>query len=127
VHCRDEEPRLCAARLVQHVSERFGRPKIAFIGLQPAMVEALASRFELRVTDLDPENIGRQKCGITIEGRDRTPEVISWADVVLATGSTAANNTLTGLLGPKPVVFYGVTIAGIAYLEGYERLCFCGH
>ncbi|MGB9887298.1 MAG: hypothetical protein ACPLRW_09900 [Moorellales bacterium] len=87
-HCRDEEPRLCAAQLVRYVSERFGRPKIAFIGLQPAMVEALASRFELRVTDLDPDNIGQHKCGVTIEGEDRTPEIIAWADMVLATGST---------------------------------------
>lgn len=127
VHCRDQEPGQCAAQLVQYVRERYGQPKIAFIGLQPAMVEALAPRFPLRVTDLDPDNIGRQKCGVMIEGADRTQEAIAWADLVLATGTTAVNNTLAPLLGPKPVLFYGVTIAGVAYLEGYERICFCGH
>jgi len=43
VHCRDKEPSLCATQLVQYVREHYGQPKIAFIGLQPAMVEALAA------------------------------------------------------------------------------------
>ncbi|GAI33155.1 unnamed protein product, partial [marine sediment metagenome] len=46
---------------------------------------------------------------------------------ILATGTSAANNTLTSLLIEKPIIFYGVTIAGVAYLKGYEQYCFCGH
>jgi len=45
----------------------------------------------------------------------------------LATGTTAANNTLTTLLNEKPIVFYGVTISGIAHLMGYEHFCYCSH
>ncbi|GAI49373.1 unnamed protein product, partial [marine sediment metagenome] len=52
---------------------------------------------------------------------------LSWADIVLATGTTVVNNTLTSLLIEKPIIFYGVTIAGVAYLKGYEQYCFCGH
>jgi len=98
VHCRDKEPGECAAHLVNYIKERFGNPSIAFIGMQPAMVEALAAHFKIRVTDLDPNNIGQQKWGV-----------------------------LPSLLIKKPIIFYGVTIAGIAYLMGYEQYCFCGH
>jgi len=128
VHCRDKEPGECAAHLVNYIKERFGNPSIAFIGMQPAMVEALAAHFKIRVTDLDPNNIGQQKWGVLIEDVAHTKEILSWADLIIATGTTAVNNnTLPSLLIKKPIIFYGVTIAGIAYLMGYEQYCFCGH
>lgn len=127
VHCRDQEPGQCANHLVAYVQQRFGRPKIAFIGLQPAMVASLAPHFPLRVTDLDPENVGQLKAGILIEPESATSDVLAWADVILATGTTAVNGSLTTLIGQKPIVFYGVTIAGIARLMGYEQYCFHGH
>jgi hypothetical protein len=127
VHCRDKEPGECAAHLVDYIKERFGQPRIAFIGMQPAMVEALSAHFKIRVADLDPDNIGRKKCGVIIEDVSLTKEILSWADIVLATGTTVVNNTLTSLLIEKPIIFYGVTIAGVAYLKGYEQYCFCGH
>lgn len=74
VHCRDQEPEICARELARYIGERFGRPKTAFIGLQPAMVEALAARFPLRVTDLNPDNVGWEKCGVLVEDASRTPE-----------------------------------------------------
>lgn len=126
VHCRNNEPGLCARKLVEYVSERFGSPRIAFIGLQPAMVSALAERFPIRVTDLDPDNVGQVKCGVKIEDVNATPEIIKWSDVVLATGTTAVNATMPMLSG-KPVVYYGVTISGIACLAGLERFCPFGH
>lgn len=128
VHCRDKEPAECAAHLVNYIKERFGNPRIAFIGMQPAMVEALAAHFKIKVTDLDPNNVGQQKCGVLIEDVAHTKEILSWADLIIATGTTAVNNnTLPSLLIKKPIIFYGVTIAGIAYLMGYEQYCFCGH
>lgn len=127
VHCKDKEPGECAAHLVDYIKERFGNPRIAFIGMQPAMVEALAAHFEIRVVDLDPDNIGRKKCGVLIEDAAHTKEILSWADMILATGTTVINNTLTSLLIEKPIIFYGVTIAGVAYLKGYEQYCFCAH
>ena len=127
VHCKDKEPGECAAHLVDYIKERFGNPRIAFIGMQPAIVEALAAQFEIRVVDLDPDNLGQKKCGVLIEDAAHTKEILSWADVILATGTTVVNNTLTSLLIEKPIIFYGVTIAGVAYLKGYEQYCFCGH
>jgi len=127
VHCKDKEPGECAAHLKDYIGERFGQPRIAFIGMQPAMVEALAAHFKIRVTDLDPNNIGQKKCGVLIEDTSHTKEILSWADLIIATGTTAVNDTLPSLLVRKPIIFYGVTIAGIAHLMGYEQYCFCGH
>ena len=127
VHCKDKEPGDCAAHLVDYIKERFGNPRIAFIGMQPAIVEALAAQFEIRVVDLDPDNVGQKKCGVLIEDVAHTKEILSWADLILATGTTVVNDTLTPLLTEKPIIFYGVTIAGVAYLKGYEQYCFCAH
>lgn len=127
VHCKDKEPGDCAAHLVDYIKERFDNPRIAFIGMQPAMVEALAANFKIRVTDLNPDNVGQQKWGVLIEDAAHTEEILSWAEVILATGTTVVNDTLTPLLIEKPIIFYGVTIAGVAYLKGYEQYCFCGH
>lgn len=127
IHCRDQEPGRCAAHLVTYVRERFGHPRIAFIGLQPAMVASLAGHFPIRITDLDPDNVGQRKGGVIIEDASLTAEIISWSDLVLATGTTAVNDTLAAITSRKPVIFYGVTIAGIARLAGYEQYCFCGH
>lgn len=127
VHCRDKEPGECAAHLVDYIKERFDNPRIAFIGMQPAMVDALAAHFKIRVTDLDPNNVGQQKGGVLIENVSHTQEILSWADLIVATGTIVVNNTLPSLLINKPIIFYGVTISGIAFLKGYEQYCFCGH
>lgn len=127
VHCKDKEPTECATHLVDYIKERFDNPRIAFIGMQPAMVEALAAQFGVRVVDLDPDNVGQKRCGVLVEGAAYTKEILSWADVILATGTTVVNNTLTSLLIEKPIIFYGVTIAGVAFLKGYEQYCFCAH
>ena len=82
--------------------------------------------FSVRVTDMDPDNVGQERAGVLIEGVESTGEVLDWADVVLATGTTLANGTLDGLPTAKPSVFYGVTISGAAALLGYERYCPCG-
>jgi len=121
VHCKDKEPGECAAHLVNYIKERFGNPRIAFIGMQPSMVEALATHFKLRVVDLDPNNVGQKRCGVLIEDVAHTKGIISWADLIMATGTTVVNDTLTPLLIEKPIIFYGVTIAGVAYLKGYEQ------
>lgn len=57
--------------------------------------------------------------------RGTLEEVTDWADVVLATGTALANDTIDGLISGKPIIFYGVTIAGAASLLGYERYCPC--
>jgi len=126
IHCKDKQPEECASHLLDYIRERFSKkPKIAFIGMQPAMVEILAEHFKIRVIDLDPDNIGEKKFGVLVEDSSQIKEVLSWADLVFATGTTVVNNTINQLFRGKPIVFYGVTIAGIAFLKGYERYCFC--
>lgn len=127
VHCRDREPAQCAFQLKDYILKKYGKPRIAFIGLQPAMVGSLASVFPIRVVDLDKENIGTKKNGITIEDVSHTEEIISWSDIIIATGTTVVNGTMVPLLNKKPIIFYGVTISGIARLMGYKQLCFYGH
>jgi len=66
VHCRDEGPKECAARLLDYLTERFGSPRVAVIGLQPALVAALSGRLPVRVTDLDLDNVGRVRAGVRV-------------------------------------------------------------
>jgi len=127
VHCRNKEPGECASHLTNYIRKHFSEPRIAFIGLQPAMITSLSLYFEIRAIDLDQDNIGKRKAGILIEGISKTKEILSWADIILATGTTAVNNTLSSLLINKPIIFYGVTISGIAFLMGYKQYCFRGH
>jgi hypothetical protein len=123
VHCRDEEPGACAEALAEHVRDRYGDVKIAHIGFQPRMVESLAPRFTMRVLDMDPDNIGQRKHGVVVESPDATEAAVAWADLLMVTGTTLVNGTLPAFVGEKPVVFYGTTIAGAAYLMGWERFC----
>ncbi len=127
IHCRDQEPGICATRLPGYIEQHYGKPKIAFIGFQPAMISRLRHSFALRVVDLDEDNVGREKFGLTIEGAEKTAAVLSWGDIILATGSTSVNATADRFILGKPVVFYGVTIAGMAGINGWQRYCPCAH
>ncbi len=51
---------------------------------------------------------------------------MNWADIFLVTGTTLLNGTIGDFLRDKPIIFYGTTIAGAAYLVGWERFCTCG-
>lgn len=126
VHCRDDQPPKCSEELANYMRERFGRPKVALVGLQPRMAETLAQQFELRVTDMDPDNVGLTKFGIRIGGPEQTADNISWCDVALVTGTTLTNDSIRELLIGKPTVFYGVTIAAPAHFLNLTRFCPCG-
>ena len=127
VHCRDNEPRECSQELVKYIAENYGHPRIAFIGFQPRMVEALSRNFELKVTDMDRDNISKEKFGVMIHGPEETEENLKWCDMVLATGTTIVNGTFNQFSISKPVVFYGTTISGVAKLLGLNHFCHCGH
>ncbi|VBB09748.1 Hypothetical protein LUCI_5046 [Lucifera butyrica] len=128
IHCKDKEPSLCAQKLPAYLQQHYGRPKIVFIGLQPGLIQALQNAgFELRVTDLNPENIGQIRCGVRIDNAAVNAVYVRWADLVLTTGSVLVNNTYQELQQGKPVIYYGVTAAGLAKLFGLSRICFCGH
>ncbi|MFO7785124.1 MAG: Rossmann-like domain-containing protein [Thermodesulfobacteriota bacterium] len=123
IHCRDQGPGLCSADLVRHIREQYGEVRIGQVGFQPAMVGALAEAFPMRVLDLDPDNIGTEKRGVTIEGADARKDVINWADLLLVTGTTLVNGTIKDFLQDTPVLFYGSTIAGAAAVMGWDRFC----
>ena len=127
IHCRNEEPRECSHELVKYIEKNYGHPKIAFIGFQPRMVEALSKRFELKVTDMDINNIGAEKFGVKIHDPEKTQEHLDWCDMVLATGTTVVNGTIDQFRVSKPVIFYGITISGVAKLLGLNDFCYCGH
>ena len=123
IHCRDEEPGQCARQLNTYLMERFGKVRITQVGFQPRMAQILAEHFPFRLLDLDPDNIGTRKFGVTVEGADKTAGAVAWADVLLVTGTTLVNDTIGQFLTDKPVVFYGTTIAGAAHLMGWDRFC----
>jgi len=76
IHCRDQEPSLCAAELAQFLKDHYGRIKITQVGFQPRMMEHLAAAFEYRILDLDPDNIGARKFGALVEGSESTASAV---------------------------------------------------
>ncbi|NLY70456.1 MAG: hypothetical protein GX076_02050 [Clostridiales bacterium] len=127
IHCKDDEPEECAKKIVDHIKQNYGNPRVAMIGLQPAILAQCSSVFKVRLVDLDPDNIGTIKSGVLIEDADtNTKEVLEWADLVLVTGSTVANGTIVNFLElDKPTIFYGTSIAGTAKILGVDRFCVC--
>lgn len=127
IHCKNEEINKCAEKLIAYIQEKYRCPNIGLIGLQPALLEYVGKVFPVRVVDLDPDNIGREKCGVLIEdASQKTNDVVEWCDLLLVTGSTVANGSIVAFLETKkPVIFYGTTIAGTARVLGLERFCAC--
>jgi hypothetical protein len=58
-----------------------------------------------------------------VEGADNTAQVLDWCDLALVTGTTFSNASVTSMARDRPMVFYGVTVAGPASLLGLERFC----
>ncbi len=129
VHCRDDEPLMCADNLVQ--TEMIPQvPKTLLIGFQPRFFDVLASSSagEFRCIDLDNHTIGRTISGVTVEAPEVTAEALQWCDIVFATGSTLVNGSITTFLNQdKPVYFYGITISAAATILNLPVYCHCGH
>lgn len=126
VHCRDDGPELCAERYAALVRERFGTPRIALVGFQPALLARLSKEFSVRVLDLNPEIVGTVRSGVLVEdGMAAYQDVVrDWAEPVLCTGSTLCNGSFVNFLGiGKPVLFFGTSCAGAAHVLGAERFC----
>lgn len=126
IHCHDDQPEQCARELVEYIKKEFVNPRVALIGYQPAMLEKLAGSFSLRVVDLDPDNIGQIKSGVQVEGYETTDEVLEWCDVIVATGSTVVNSTITDYCKQKPALFFGTSGAAACHLMGLQRFCALG-
>ena len=126
IHCKNDEPEKCGKDIVKDIKSKYGDVKIGLVGFQPAIIDNLRRDFLLRVLDLNINNIGEEKYGILIEdGKQDMDEVVNWADILMVTGSTITNGSIVDFLEiKKPVLFYGTTIAGAAYLKGLNRICF---
>lgn len=124
IHCKNNGPELCAEKIKEFFNGK--DLKIGMVGFQPSIIEALSSTHQLRVLDLQYENIGKLKYGVTIEdGRVMMEDVKNWCDVMLVTGSTVCNGTIVDFIsGDKKTYFYGTSIAASAQILGLERLCF---
>ena len=125
IHCKDSEPKECAENLLKVIEPE---EKVFLVGLQPRFLETLSSNHDVRVVDLDPDNIGRKVSGVVIEPPELTTEVITWCDSIFATGSTLVNVTITDFLNKgKSVLFYGVTISAAAKILNLDTYCHHGH
>ncbi len=132
IHCKDEDPSRCGAEIARILSERFGGIQVGLIGLQPAILKALAERFgagAVRVVDLNPDNIGENRSGVVVwDGEKDLSRLVDECALGLATGSSVVNRTLDGIRerfqqAEKPLLLFGNTVSGVAALLGLERLC----
>jgi len=123
IHCRDAGPKECCKGIAAHLRDNYKARRVAMIGFQPALAEALNAHVDLRLVDLDPDNIGTTRRGVFIEGGEATQDVVDWGDMLLVTGTTLANDSIGAFLNDKPVLFYGTTISGAAALMGWKRYC----
>lgn len=130
IHCRNEDVEKCGLRVAGEMKNAHGDIKVGIIGYQPSIIAGCLEVFgldALKVTDMDLKNIGSSRFGLEIwDGTKKTEELISQSDVILVTGTTAVNNTAGSILSTassKPLYFYGTTIAGIAKLMNYRRIC----
>jgi len=132
IHCKDDEPAKCGGEMPEMLRQRFGVRRYGLIGLQPAILKGLTGTFgaeSVGVLDLNPDNIGASKEGVTImDGENDLPEFVTWCDVGLVTGSSVVNGSINEILerfnsAGKPVIFFGNTISGVAALLNLERIC----
>ena len=132
IHCKDDEPAKCGGEMPEMLRQRFGVRRYGLIGLQPAILKGLTGTFgaeSVGVLDLNPDNIGASKEGVTImDGENDLPEFVTWCDVGLVTGSSVVNGSINEILerfnsAGKPVISFGNTISGVAALLNLERIC----
>lgn len=127
IHCKNEGPKLCGREIGKYVKENYEDAKVLVVGYQPSIIENLTSQgTKTRALDLDPKNVGFERCGIIIEhGVNDMADAMEWADIILCTGSTVCNGTLVDYLDTgKPTYFFGTSLAGVAALLDLKRLCF---
>ncbi|MCG7849311.1 MAG: hypothetical protein MIO93_09055 [ANME-2 cluster archaeon] len=125
VHCKDHGPEECGLDLVEFL-EGCKISRIALVGFQPVHARCCSGCYELKILDLDKENIGKEKFGVVmLDGDKNAKEVLKWCDLALVTGTTVVNGTIGPILemAGKKVVFYGISIAGVAQLFNFNRFC----
>jgi uncharacterized protein (DUF4213/DUF364 family) len=132
IHCKDEDPEKCGKEIAFQLLKQWGKVKVGFIGLNPAIAENLIETFcieNVTITDLNKQNINSSKYGVRVwDGNEMTEELIKKSDVILITGTTFVNGTFDHIVHSirnykKDYLIYGVTGAGICKLMGFNRIC----
>ncbi|MBN1664315.1 MAG: hypothetical protein JW943_12005 [Deltaproteobacteria bacterium] len=126
LHCKDDDLMRCADHFLDFVKDQSLKTNnVLLVGLQPRLLEILTLLKNVRVCDLNPDNIGKLKCGIVIDGPERFSDNAKWAGAIFATGSTIVNGTIDEIINAdRNTVFYGVTITGVASLLGLKQYCY---
>jgi uncharacterized protein (DUF4213/DUF364 family) len=134
IHCKDEDPEKCGREIASQLLKRWGKVKVGFIGLNPAIAENLVETFgveNVRITDLNKRNVNSSKHGVKVwDGNKMTEQLIKESDVILITGTTFVNGTFDHIMhcvqtNRKDYLIYGVTAAGMCKLLGLNRICPC--
>jgi len=128
IHCKDKEPGDCAKKYLDFLNTNYDKnTKVLLVGLQPGILSQISKRGNIRVLDLNPDNIGTYKENILIEdGIKKYQECVAWADLILCTGSVFANGSMDLYLDiDKEVIFFGTSCSGVAYLLNLKRYCPC--
>jgi uncharacterized protein (DUF4213/DUF364 family) len=132
IHCRDEDPERCGKEIAFELLNRWGKVKVGFIGLNPAIAENLTETFgaeNVMITDLNKQNIHSSKFGVKVwDGNEMTEELVKQSDILLITGTTFVNGTFDHIMYyiqnyRKDYLIYGVTGAGVCKLMGLDRIC----
>jgi hypothetical protein len=88
LHCKNEEPEKCAQVIASFIKEKLESKSVGLIGLNPAIAEALSNAFgpeNLRINDLNPQNIDTIKFGVTIrDGNTMTDRLVQESDFISA-------------------------------------------
>ena len=122
-HCKDEAPVTCALSLPEALFP-FSPKRVGMIGHQPRLLEMAARHYQVRLCDRDPDQISKEKSGVTVEPPEAYREIIEWCDLILATGTTLVNDTIDAFITEgRPTVFYGITISGAAKLMNLNHFC----
>jgi hypothetical protein len=61
-----------------------------------------------------------------MDGEKEVDEPMEWCDIAIVTGSTFVNGTaqlIISKMAGKPILYYGVTAAGIAKLLNLDVFC----
>ena len=132
IHCKDDAPEKCAAEIAES-ARRMRVRTVGLIDFNPAIADTLEREFGpggVRITDLNPENIGMYKFGVPLwNGQTQTSLLVRSSELVLVTGTTLVNGTFDEIrrlveIEGKRLVVYGITAAGVCRLMDLERWCF---
>lgn|GEM_PF-6961006 len=122
-----------ARKKLLHICRDLDPQSVGLVGMQPAILEALVDMMgtdRLRCINRDEDNRNGIKFGVAIEWGDGEglKQLFERSELILTTGSSAANGSLADILAladttGKPVYFYGTTIVGTARFLDLDRLC----